>query len=74
MPRDTQPNKLKAKATERGLSVLDLIKTTISGEGSKLAAARKLGVSQATIQYHLRRNGVEVEIVHQVIFREVQPT
>lgn len=72
MPRNTQPNKLKTEADERGLSVLDLITTTISGEGSKLAAARKLGVSQATIQYHLRRAGIEVEIVHQVIFREVK--
>ena len=68
----SRPNRLKAQAEERDMSVLDLIKEAIQSEGSKIAAARKLGVAGNTIAYHLKKAHLEVDTRQVIIFREVQ--
>jgi molybdenum-dependent DNA-binding transcriptional regulator ModE len=50
--------RLKAMAEEQGLTMLDLVKTAISAEGSIYKAAQKLGVSPTTIGYHLRKGNL----------------
>lgn len=68
----TKPNRLKQIAEDREMSVLDLVKEALQSEGSKLGAARKLGVTRNTIVYHLQKAGLEMDTRQVVVFRQVQ--
>lgn len=69
--KTNQPNQLKMRAQTRGVNVLDLIKEALVAEGSKMGAAHRLGVAPGTIDYHLKKARLAIEIRHVVTFREV---
>lgn len=56
----TTPGKLNKLADERGVSVRDLIISAIETGGSVLAAARSLGVTQNTIQHHIKTKNITI--------------
>ena len=69
--KQTRPNRLKHIAQMRGCAVIDLIKEALVKEGSKMGAARCLGVAPGTIDYHLNKAKLRFEIRHIVTFSEV---
>lgn len=47
-------------ARERGKTVNQLVKEAVEKRGSILGAAKELGVTQATINYHLGKAGYKL--------------
>lgn len=54
----TKKGKLKLIAEKRGVTVQQLVVTTVAREGSILAAATALGVTPNTIHYHKNKFGL----------------
>mgnify|MGYP000846921670 CR=1 FL=1 len=68
-----KPGKLAEMAQERGLSTSELVRLALKEGGSKMGAARYLGVNPNTIRYHIQRLGITVTTQFQVDVVEQPP-
>lgn len=66
MPIIRQPQRgrgrLDSAATDKGITVIELVKDAIRKGGSIYAAAQALEVTPNTIRYHLTKAGLKVQI------------
>lgn len=62
----SQPGKLQKIASERGMSVRELIEWAILQSGSVIGAAMELRVNPNAIRHHMKMYKIRIEYTHSI--------